>query len=97
MMWKVVITTKNNKKIPQRMCIGCREMKERPELIRIVKSQDGSIVLDKTGKAQGRGAYICHNLECMKKVKKSRGLERSFKTSIPENVYEALEKEMDET
>lgn len=78
------------------MCIGCREMKERSELIRIVRAQDESIMLDKTGKAQGRGAYICHNPECLKKVKKSRGLERSFKTSIPENVYEALEKEMDD-
>ncbi len=95
-MWKVIITTTNKKKIPQRMCIGCREMKERHELIRIVKSSDGSIVLDLTGKALGRGAYICHNQECLKKIKKTRGLERSFKTSIPESVYEALEKEMDE-
>lgn len=98
MRWKVsTTTTKCTKRIPQRMCIGCREMKERSELLRIVKEKDGAIYLDITNKAQGRGAYICNNPECFKKIKKTHGLDRTFKTSIPESVYEALEKEMDET
>lgn len=71
-------------------------MKERQDLLRIVKNKDGAIYFDGTKKGQGRGAYICNNPECFKKVKKTKGLDRAFKTSIPENVYEALEKEMDD-
>ncbi len=79
------------------MCIGCREMKNRNELIRIVRTPDGAVVLDKTGKTSGRGAYICKDVNCFMKLKKSHGLDRSFKTSIPESVYEDLEKEMSES
>lgn len=97
MSWKVITTTKSNgKRIPQRMCIGCREMKDRTELIRIVKNKEGAIFLDDTGKAQGRGAYICANPECFRKIKKSKGLDRTYKTSVPDSVYETLEKELDE-
>ena len=90
------MTTKSTKKITERMCIGCREMKDRKGLIRVVRLKDGGVFLDETGKAQGRGAYICKNPECLKKVQKNKGLERSFKASVPAEIYEALAKEMEE-
>ena len=83
------------KKIPQRQCMGCRERKAKRELIRIVRGTDGSVSLDFGGKMNGRGAYICPNPECLKKVRKSRGLERSLEVTIPEEVYDRLEKEME--
>lgn len=86
-----------NKTIPERMCVGCRMMKSRSLMTRIVKTLDDGIVIDVSGKVQGRGAYLCNNKECLKKARKNRGFERSFKTSVPESVYEALEKEMDES
>ena len=82
------------KKIPMRQCIGCGEMKEKKELIRIIKTPEGELVLDKTGRQNGRGAYICNNAECLAKAGKSKGLERSFKQSINAEIYDALEKEL---
>ena len=83
------------KKVPQRQCVGCRTMKDKRELIRVVKSPEGDITLDATGKKSGRGAYVCPDGECLKKARKSRALERAFDTAIPPEVYEALEKEME--
>ena len=83
-----------NKKIPLRKCVGCGEMKEKKGLIRVIKTPEDAIVLDATGRKNGRGAYICNDPECLKKAVKSKGLERSLKTAIPKEVYENLEKEM---
>lgn len=84
------------KKIPLRQCVGCGEMKGKKEMMRVLKTAEGPIVLDVTGKKNGRGAYLCLSLECLKKAKKNKGLERSFKMSIPEEVYESLKKEFEE-
>ena len=84
------------KKIPQRQCIGCREMKNKKDLIRILKTDTEGIIIDVTGKKNGRGAYICPNADCFAKAVASKGLERSFKMAIPKEVYETLEKEMEE-
>lgn len=78
------------KKIPQRTCLGCGEAKPKKELIRIVKQNDGKIFIDKTGKANGRGAYICNNVECLEKAIKSKRLERNFETKIDNEIYESL-------
>ena len=83
------------RKIPQRQCVGCRTMTDKRELVRIVKTPEGEIVLDTTGKKSGRGAYVCRNPECLRKARKSRALERAFSAPIPEEVYDALEKEME--
>ncbi len=83
------------KKIPSRQCIGCQEMKNKNELIRIVHKTDDSFTVDVTGKVNGRGAYICKSLDCFHKATKSKGLERSFKQQIPTEVYEALAKELE--
>ena len=83
-----------NKKIPVRRCVGCQEMKKKKEMIRVIRTKEGEFLLDATGKKNGRGAYICPSKECLGKAVKSKGLERSFKQAIPEEVYEALEKEM---
>ena len=82
------------KKIPQRKCIGCNQMKNKKELIRILKTQDDEIVIDTTGKKNGRGAYICPDAECLMFGRKSKGLERAFKMAINPAVYDELEKEM---
>ena len=82
------------KKIPLRQCVGCREMKPKPELIRVVKSPEGEVSLDFRGKKPGRGAYVCPQAECLKKARKSRALERAFSTPLPGEVYEALEEQM---
>lgn len=84
------------KKIPMRQCVGCREMKAKRELIRVVKSQEGAISLDFKGKLPGRGAYVCPRMECLAKARKSRALERAFSVQIPAEVYEALEEQMKE-
>ena len=84
------------KKIPLRQCIGCGEMKNKKEMVRILKTAEGEIVLDATGKKNGRGAYICPSMDCFRKAKKSRGLDRSFKMAVPKEVYESLEKEMEQ-
>lgn len=82
------------KKIPQRQCLGCREMKDKRALIRVVRSPEGEISLDFRGKKPGRGAYVCPNAECLKRARKSRALERAFSTPIPPEVYDAMEEEM---
>ena len=82
------------KKIPMRQCVGCREMKEKRELIRVVKSPEGEISLDFKGKKPGRGAYVCPDLDCLKRARKVRALERAFETAIPVEVYDALEEQM---
>jgi predicted RNA-binding protein YlxR (DUF448 family) len=79
------------KKIPLRKCLGCNEMKPKRELIRVVRSPEGTVALDKTGKANGRGAYLCPSAECLKKLRKRKGLERAFKCQVSPEVYEALE------
>ena len=84
------------KKVPQRQCVGCGEMKNKKELIRILKTPEGSFTLDTTGRKNGRGAYLCPCMECFRKAVKGRGLERSFKMAIPKEVYETLEKEMEQ-
>lgn len=84
------------KKIPLRQCIGCGEMKSKKEMIRVIKTAEGESLLDATGRKNGRGAYLCPSMECFKKAVKGRGLERSFKMAIPREVYETLEKEMEE-
>jgi len=83
------------KKIPNRMCLGCREMKPKKELLRIVKSQDGVISVDTTGKKPGRGAYICFDLECLDKTQKSRRLEKEFETKVPPELFESLREELE--
>ena len=85
----------STKKIPLRQCIGCGEMKSKKEMIRILKTESEGIVLDATGRKNGRGAYICPSADCLKKAVKSRGLDRSFKMQVPREVYETLEKEME--
>ena len=83
------------KKIPQRQCMGCRERKAKRELIRVVRGTDGTVNLDFGGKANGRGAYLCLNSECLKKAQRSKALERSLEVPIPDEVYARLQKEME--
>ena len=82
------------RKIPMRMCVGCREMKPKMTLLRVVKPQDGDAHIDRTGKAQGRGAYVCGDIECLKKARKSRALERALECRIDEAVFEQLERQL---
>lgn len=84
-----------SKKIPLRQCVGCGEMKSKKEMMRVLKTAEGDIVLDVTGKKNGRGAYLCKQEDCLKKAVKNKGLERSFKMSIEKSVYENLQKEYD--
>ncbi len=84
-----------NKKIPLRQCVGCGEMKSKKELIRVLKTEEEGFVLDFTGKKNGRGAYICRNAECLKTAKKSKGLDRSFKMAVSDDVYDSLTKEIE--
>lgn len=83
------------KKIPMRQCTGCREMKPKRELIRVVRSPENEIALDFKGKAQGRGAYVCRSQDCLKKAIKSKALERSLEVSIPEEIYSQLKEQME--
>ena len=83
------------KKIPMRQCLGCREMKPKRELIRVVRSPEGEISLDFKGKANGRGAYVCPQPECLKKAIKARALERAFSAQIPAEGYEKLQEQME--
>ena len=84
------------KKIPLRRCTGCGESFDKKSLIRVLRTPEGNITVDKTGRSNGRGAYICNNTECLKKAVKNKGLERSLGVSIPEDVYESLKREMTE-
>lgn len=83
------------KKIPMRMCLGCREMKPKRELVRIVKSAEGEIALDITGKMNGRGAYICKDSACMKKAQKMNALSHAFETAVKPEIYENLLSELE--
>ncbi|MGN0166516.1 MAG: RNase P modulator RnpM [Acetatifactor sp.] len=83
------------KKIPLRQCVGCGEMKGKKDMMRVLKTAENEICLDVTGKKNGRGAYVCRSRECLQKARKNKGLERSFKMSIPNEVYEALEREFE--
>ena len=83
------------KRIPQRQCMGCRERKNKRDMIRVVRGTDGTVSLDFGGKVNGRGAYVCPDPECLKKARKSRSLERCLESAIPEEVYDRLEKEME--
>ena len=82
------------KKIPMRKCLGCMEQKPKKELVRVVKSADGDISLDLTGKKNGRGAYICNSTECLKKAKKRKSIERAFSMKIDDSVYDEMEEEI---
>lgn len=84
------------RKIPLRKCTGCQEMKNKKELIRIVRDENGEFSIDLTGKKSGRGAYICPTIECLEKAQKSKGFERSFKTAVPQDVYNKLRNELSE-
>ena len=84
------------RKLPQRQCLGCREMKNKKDLIRAVRSPEGEITLDFKGKKPGRGAYVCPQAECLRKARKSRALERAFSAAIPPEVDEQLEEQMRE-
>ena len=79
------------RKIPMRMCVGCREMKPKAELMRVVKPQDGDCAIDRTGKAPGRGAYVCESAECLKKAQKTKALERALEAKIDDAVFEQPE------
>lgn len=79
------------KKIPQRMCTGCGEMKPKKELVRVVKPKDGDIDIDLTGRANGRGAYICKSLSCFQAARKARRFEKAFSCKIPDDVYARME------
>ena len=82
------------KKIPQRQCAICREKKDKKDLLRVVRSPEGEISLDFRGKKPGRGAYVCHDLTCLQKARKSRALERALEVRIPPEVYDAMEAEL---
>ncbi len=84
------------KKIPQRQCVGCRAMKDKKELIRVVKSPEGGIALDFTGKSPGRGAYLCPDSACLTRARKSKALERAFAAAIPAEVYDQLCAQMEQ-
>lgn len=84
------------KKVPMRKCTGCGEMKNKKEMIRVLKTPEDDIVLDVTGKKNGRGAYLCFSKECLSRAMKNKGLEKSLKTQIPQEIYDNLEREMSE-
>ena len=87
--------TQKPKKIPQRQCVGCREMKDKRLLVRIVRSPEGRLSMDSRGKLPGRGAYVCPSRECLAKARKSRALERAFATAVPAEIFELLEQQME--
>lgn len=84
------------KKIPMRQCLGCNEHKPKVELLRVVRSPEGEISLDFRGKKSGRGAYICRDVKCLRRARKSRRIERNLECEIPEAVYDAMEAELEE-
>ena len=83
-----------NKKIPLRHCVGCMESKSKKELIRIIRTPEEEVMIDSTGKKNGRGAYLCHSSQCLEKAFKSKGLDRAFRTSVPKEVYDRLREEL---
>ena len=82
------------KKVPQRQCVGCRTMKPRPELLRVVRAPEGTVTLDFKGRAPGRGAYLCHDPACLKKARKNRALERAFECPVAPEIYDALTEQL---
>lgn len=84
------------RKVPLRKCLGCNEQKDKRELIRVVKNKDGEIFMDLTGKANGRGAYICKSLECFEKAYKRKAIERALQTKVEDDVYEKMRKELED-
>ncbi|MBQ5787105.1 MAG: YlxR family protein [Clostridia bacterium] len=82
------------RKIPLRKCSGCGEMKPKNELVRVVRSPEGELSMDLTGRKPGRGAYVCHNIDCLRTARKRKALERSFACAIPSEIYDRLEQEM---
>ena len=84
------------RRIPQRQCVGCRTMKDKKALVRVVKTPENEVVLDLTGKKSGRGAYVCPDIACLKKARKSRALERALELTIPDAVYDAMEAQMEQ-
>ena len=82
------------RKIPMRMCVGCREMKPKMSLLRVVKPQEGDAHIDRSGKAAGRGAYVCNSIECLKKAQKTRALDRALEAKIEDGVFAQLEREI---
>ena len=85
-----------NKKIPMPQCVGCRQMKSKRELLRVIRTAEDAVLIDTTGKKNGRGAYLCKDPECLSKAMKGKGLERSLKTAIPTEIYADFEKEIKE-
>ena len=86
----------HQRKVPLRMCTGCGEMKPKKELVRVVRSPEGEISLDMTGRKPGRGAYVCRSIECLRQARKARRFEKAFSCQIPEEVYDRMEKEMEQ-
>ena len=84
------------KKIPERQCLGCNEHRPKKEMLRVVRTPDGEIVLDFVGKVSGRGAYICRNISCFKKARKSKRIDRSLDVTVPDAVYDRMEQELEE-
>ncbi len=82
------------RRIPMRKCTGCNEMKPKKELVRVVRSPEGEVSLDLTGKKPGRGAYVCRDLECLKKARKAKRFENAFSCVIPDGVYDKMEEEL---
>ncbi|MCR5140916.1 MAG: YlxR family protein [Ruminococcus sp.] len=83
------------KKIPQRLCLGCNEMKDKRDLIRVVRSKEGEIFLDLTGRRSGRGAYICRSIDCLKAARKAKRIERAFSCAISDEIYDGMERELE--
>lgn len=82
------------KRVPLRKCTGCGQMKPKKELVRVVRSPEGEVSLDLTGRKSGRGAYVCHDIECLKSARKARRFERAFDCTIPEQIYDKMEEEL---
>ena len=87
---------KKQKKIPLRQCLGCNEHKPKKELLRVLKTPEGEILLDFTGKKSGRGAYICYDYKCLKKARKSRRIDNNLGVVIPEEIYDRMESELED-
>ena len=83
------------KKIPMRQCLGCREMKPKKELTRVVRAPGGTVSIDSRGKSPGRGAYVCPNTACLQKALRSKALDRSLEVEIPQEIYETLIAQME--
>ena len=84
------------RKIPTRQCLGCNEHKPKKELLRVLRTPEGEIILDFTGKKSGRGAYICYDVKCLKKARKSKRIDKSLETEIPEEIYDKMERELED-